>query len=273
MLAAQGFTALAPIPGLTNISPTAVVNSATLAVFFNNLYKYLIGLAAVLAVIEIIWGGFEISTKDSVSKQSNGRQRITQAILGLVLILSPVVVFSIINPSILNLSFNLPALNTTTTPSVTGNGTETSVTKSTTQATAPETGCKTVVSGLYLETAICASQGDASNYTCTNGVKNPVLKSGSSADYSDAVTYVYCQKSITVIYAKNGGAGISTGVIPRDLSAQNTFSSECNGGGGVMKEKAVEIFASVTYCPPISESGLTSNVAACWHATLTCQPK
>ena len=118
--AAQNFVPLAGIPGLTqNVPETA----AGLAGFFNNLYKYLIGLAAILALIEIIWGGLEISTKDSVSKQSNGRKRITQAIFGLVLVLSPVVVFSIINPSILNLSLSLPILDTksttqTPTPSV-----------------------------------------------------------------------------------------------------------------------------------------------------------
>ena len=114
---AQGFTALAPIPGLTSSDVTSVVNSTTLANFFNNLYKYLIGLAAVLAVVEIIWGGLEISTKDSVSKQSDGKARIYQAILGLVLVLSPVLVFSIINPAILNLSLNLQPLNTATLPS------------------------------------------------------------------------------------------------------------------------------------------------------------
>ena len=107
----SGFTALAPIPGLTDAN-SAVANSASLAVFFNNLYKYLIGLAAALAVIEIIWGGIEISTKDSVPLKMKGKERIYGAVFGLVLVLSPVVVFSIINPSILNLSVNLPPLNT-----------------------------------------------------------------------------------------------------------------------------------------------------------------
>ncbi|MDD2657182.1 MAG: pilin [Candidatus Pacebacteria bacterium] len=113
---AEGFVALAPIPDLTDTSALSVANSTNLASFFNNLYKYLIGLAAVLAVIEIIWGGLEISTKDSVSKQSDGKERITQAIFGLVLVLSPVIVFSIINPSILNLSLNLEPLDTKSAP-------------------------------------------------------------------------------------------------------------------------------------------------------------
>lgn len=111
---AQGFVPLAGVPGLTDIQP----DQGGLATFFNNLYKYLIGLAAVLAVIEIIWGGLEISTVDSVSKQSDGKARITQAIFGLLLVLSPALVFGIINPSILNLSINLPKLDTASAPNL-----------------------------------------------------------------------------------------------------------------------------------------------------------
>jgi len=107
----QGFTALAPIPGLTDQSATSVLNATTLANFFNKLYLYLIGVAAILAIIEIIWGGLEISTKESIPMKIKGRQRIWQAVLGLVLILMPYLIFSIINPSILNLSANIPAIN------------------------------------------------------------------------------------------------------------------------------------------------------------------
>lgn len=112
-----GFVPLAPIPGLTDVG--GIISSATLATFLNNLYKYLIGIAATIAVVEIIWGGLEISTKDSVSQHSNGKERIQQAIFGLVLVLSPVLVFSIINPSILNLSLNLPPIKTLSTPTTT----------------------------------------------------------------------------------------------------------------------------------------------------------
>jgi hypothetical protein len=103
----SGFVPLAPIPGLTQ----GVTASQTgLASFLNNLYKYLIGIAAVLAVIEIIWGGIEIMG-ESVVKKGDGKARIQQAILGLVLVLSPVLVFTIINPAILNLSLNIPPLS------------------------------------------------------------------------------------------------------------------------------------------------------------------
>lgn len=114
---AQGFIPLAPITELTDPATIdSVARSNNLAVFFNSLYKYAIGLAAVLAVIEIIWGGLQISTQDSISKQGEGRERIQQAIIGLILVLSPVLVFSIINPSILNLSISLGPLDLTVKP-------------------------------------------------------------------------------------------------------------------------------------------------------------
>lgn len=105
---AQGFVPLAPIPNLTDTQPT----EEGLAVFFNNLYKYLIGLAATLAVIQIIWSGIEIAwNQDDVSKIKDDKGKIYNAIAGLALVLSPALVFSIINPNILNLSISLPPIN------------------------------------------------------------------------------------------------------------------------------------------------------------------
>ncbi|MDO8593768.1 MAG: pilin [bacterium] len=112
---AQGFVPLAPIPGLTQ---GITADQTGLANFFNNLYKFAIGLAAALAVIMIIWGGLEYATQDSISKKSDGKERIYNAIFGLILVLAPALVFAIINPSILNLSINLPKLDTATTPLV-----------------------------------------------------------------------------------------------------------------------------------------------------------
>lgn len=126
---ADGFTPLVTngIPGLTDPTTAgSVINSASLAIFFNNLYKYLIGIAAALAIVEIIWSGIKIATnQDNVSTMLDYRGRIMQAIFGLVLVLAPVLVFSVINPSILDLSLNLPALNKLDT---TGGGATTTAT-------------------------------------------------------------------------------------------------------------------------------------------------
>jgi len=110
---AQGFVPLATIPGLTDMQPTA----GGLATFFNNLYKYLIGLAAILAVIQIIRSGIEIAwNQDDVSKIKDDKGKIYNAIAGLVLVLSPALVFSIINPAILDLSIGLAPIDLSTRP-------------------------------------------------------------------------------------------------------------------------------------------------------------
>lgn len=128
---AEGFVALAPIKGLTDAGTIgSVINSDTLANFFNNLYKYCIGLGATIAVIQITWAGIDIAVfhKDAVSAITDDKGKIKNAIFGLILILSPVLVFSIINPSILNLSLNLPEIKLPTqasnTVSLPGGGTQ-----------------------------------------------------------------------------------------------------------------------------------------------------
>lgn len=150
---AQGFVPLAGIPGLTE---GGAADSGNLAVFFNNLYKFLIGLAAALAVIEIIWGGLEIST-ESVSKKTEGKERIQNAIFGLVLVLSPVLVFSIINPSILNLSLNLEPLKLKVKAPI-----------KETQVYASR--CKITHSDQNLVTAECVSMSDVQSYSCPRGL-------------------------------------------------------------------------------------------------------
>lgn len=103
------FVPLAPIPGLTQ---NASATSGSIATFLNNLYIWLIGAAVFLAIIMIVWGGIEMATKESVARHSDGMAKIRQALFGLVLVLAPVLVFTIINPSILNLNVNFQALNT-----------------------------------------------------------------------------------------------------------------------------------------------------------------
>ena len=53
----SGFVALAPITGLTDFSQTAVVNSESLAIFFNNLYKLIFECLFPLCIVNWnYWG-------------------------------------------------------------------------------------------------------------------------------------------------------------------------------------------------------------------------
>lgn len=89
---------------LTNIPALADAgNAAKLPDFLNSLYKLAIGAAAVLAVLQIVRAGIMYMGGDSVTEKKEAKNLITLSIGGLILILSPVIVFSIINPKILDL--------------------------------------------------------------------------------------------------------------------------------------------------------------------------
>lgn len=83
----------------------ALSQPSNFATFVNTFYKILIGAGAVLAVLVIMYAGVQVMmNRGSVTKPSEARTRIQNAVLGLILLLSPVIVFGIINPSILNLN-------------------------------------------------------------------------------------------------------------------------------------------------------------------------
>jgi hypothetical protein len=104
------FVPLAPIPGLNQgISAT----EQGVATFLNNLYTFMIGIAVILAVGMIIYGGVRYALSEVPSAKGDGKRHITQALFGLVIVLAPALVFGIINPAILNLNVSMPALKTT----------------------------------------------------------------------------------------------------------------------------------------------------------------
>lgn len=107
VFADDSFIPLTNLPGIASTSASAI----SLPSFVNNLYRIAIGVAAFFAVVEIVWAGYIFMTSaDSVSKNTKARQKITNAIIGLVLVLSPYVVFSVINPKILNITLDFSGL-------------------------------------------------------------------------------------------------------------------------------------------------------------------
>lgn len=78
-------------------------NASSLPDFLNNLYRICIGIAAVVAVLQIMRAGIMYMGGDSITEKKEAKNLIALSIGGLVLVLSPVIVFSIINPDILSL--------------------------------------------------------------------------------------------------------------------------------------------------------------------------
>ncbi len=101
------YTLLEPIMGVT-----AINTASDLATFFNFLFKMLIGLCSLLAVIMIIIGGIEYLTTEAFTGKSNARERIENAVTGLVLLAAVYLILYTINPNLLRLNIDLKAIET-----------------------------------------------------------------------------------------------------------------------------------------------------------------
>lgn len=115
---AQGtdFVPLTNIPAITEVG-NAITTPAGLSIFLNNIYRLCIGIAGVVAVLQIMRAGIMYMGGDSVTEKKEAKNLIALSIGGLILVLSPVVVFSIINPEILSLKISgIEDLKATVTP-------------------------------------------------------------------------------------------------------------------------------------------------------------
>ena len=166
------FAPLTSIPGLE-----AGAEAPNITDFLNQLYKICIGVAAGIAVLQIIRAGILFMTnKGSISENEQARSLLQGAVFGLILVLSPVIVFSIINPKILELNFSAETLQSDQTPS---NSEETTTPPPVIPATGEVNGaCPQIQNGQRLDgqpnqsflESCCASQQSATMTCNTNWV-------------------------------------------------------------------------------------------------------
>lgn len=69
----------------------------------NKLFAISVAVAAILAVIMLAIGGFKYMTSESVFKMGGAKEQITNAIIGLLIVLAAIVILETINPEITNL--------------------------------------------------------------------------------------------------------------------------------------------------------------------------
>ncbi len=211
--------------------------SGGLSGFINSLYKYLIGIAAILAVLEITWGGFLwMGSGASVTSKEAGRNKIMMALTGLLLVLSPVIIFSIINPSVLSLKLGTKAINITQ-PSQNSDSNQTTF--------APSTGCVPAGGGPLLKKYTCAggTQVSAVEKYCTAPLSQPTLTC-SAKNYEGCVKQtLYCSViKAPLLQAYEFVFNTSPLTIgekiffPKSSSTFKTFTKNCTGSGGVVNE-------------------------------------
>lgn len=109
----SNYVPLAPLPGYTDQGS----NGGNLSSYLNNMFKLGIAIATGLAVIMIIIGGIQYVSTDAVGGKSEGKDRITSALWGLLLALAAYIILQTINPALLCTSLNISSSNSGATQS------------------------------------------------------------------------------------------------------------------------------------------------------------
>jgi hypothetical protein len=113
LLAAEpgAYVPLEPIPQLQNNS-----GGVDIASYIPNLVKLIIQVAGALAVIMIVIGGVQYISTDAIQGKSEGKEKIQNALYGLLLAIGAFIILNSVNPGTLSLTLTLPNLSQVTTP-------------------------------------------------------------------------------------------------------------------------------------------------------------
>lgn len=95
------YTPLAPLPGIDK--PIDFTKECPLGNYLNVVINLTIGLIAVIAMVMIVMGGIEYITSELISSKANAKERITGAIVGLLIALGSYLILNTLNPNLLNL--------------------------------------------------------------------------------------------------------------------------------------------------------------------------
>jgi hypothetical protein len=94
------YSVLSPLPGTGN-----EVDTDEPGTYLQTMYQIAVGLAALLAVLMLVIGGFQYMTSEAFNTKEQAKNRIWGAIGGLLLILASWLILNVINPELLEFDF------------------------------------------------------------------------------------------------------------------------------------------------------------------------
>lgn len=106
------YVPLAPIPNTTITE--AGKTTTSLPTYLTGLYKSGIAAAGILAVLMLVWGGFQYMTTEAVSGKSESKGIIMNVIWGLATVLASYLLLYTINPRLVDIGLALQNLNPVT---------------------------------------------------------------------------------------------------------------------------------------------------------------
>jgi len=97
------YTLLEPLGGLKVFK---IDQECAFGNYLDLMVTIFIGIAAVLAMVMIVVGGLEYMTSELVSAKADGKEKIRNAVLGLLLALGAFLILKTINPDLVNICFD-----------------------------------------------------------------------------------------------------------------------------------------------------------------------
>jgi hypothetical protein len=113
-VAQDKYTLLEPlpcIPGTGNIcTASSTITEISLDTYIGYIFKFAIAISAFLAVIMIIVGGFEIMLSEAIPAKMEGKQRVYNALIGLLMVLSSYLILRTIDPRLVEINTSIKAI-------------------------------------------------------------------------------------------------------------------------------------------------------------------
>ena len=109
----NAYVPLTSLPGVTNVNVGANGNVSS---YLGSMYTLGIMIATALAVIMIMWGGIEYMSTDSMGGKEGGKEKVTNALFGLILALSSWLILNTINHQLISSNLTLTPVAPQSTP-------------------------------------------------------------------------------------------------------------------------------------------------------------
>lgn len=112
----RSYTLLAPLPGISKILDNDLCQEAQktnpneicdINQFINFILKFMIGLAAVVLIVRLIWDGYVYMTSDVPFLTAKAKGGFTNALIGLLVALSSYLILNTINPRLVKNDFSI----------------------------------------------------------------------------------------------------------------------------------------------------------------------
>jgi hypothetical protein len=105
------YNLLAPLPGGSN----QVSGDQAFSTYARQAFAVALSAAAILALLMLVVGGIQyLGSAESPSRLSDAKDRIWNALIGLVLAVAAWLILNTINPALVSGDFNLPSVNGST---------------------------------------------------------------------------------------------------------------------------------------------------------------